>query len=210
MQTVHVCFMCERVREGGSVRLICTIDLKSLLWLFKGLPRAQQCIPVLMERWTKGKAPELLSSWLLIDAKCNLLSLQPPSHHTPRPCFASHRVMANNASWLQHYGNNYFMQLWANKRQNLHFYLTQFCKPFPDNGVLKRTLWCWWIWRIQYWVLCSLSTVAGRNRLLRKTCHTRRAMEQQRPKNDNSERPRVRVHSRVNENRLSRWSPDET
>lgn len=42
------------------------------------------------------KVSELLSSWLLIDAKCNLLG--------PQACLSSHTAMANNTLWRQHCG----------------------------------------------------------------------------------------------------------
>lgn len=46
------------------------------------------------------KASELSSSWLLIDAKCNLL--RPPAP-TPRPCLATHsdgkQYLVTTAPW---------------------------------------------------------------------------------------------------------------
>ncbi len=182
--------------------LICTIDLKSLLRLFWGLPRAAACglsgsiHNNSVFQFFNGEMNGGESIWALEFMAANWHKVQ-SSLLPPWPCIASHTAMANNTTWLQHHGAwqqlAHTIMSW-NKQQNLHFSFNEFtssAKLFPENCAFFEKALCWFTWSISRRVSCSVSPVTGRKRLLRQTCHTWRATEQQEPKNDNSEHHRV-------------------
>lgn len=97
-------------------RLVCTIDLKLPLWLFWSLPQAAVCELswwlqnnhvfqlFLKERWMEEKIAELLSSWLLIDSKCNLPS--------PGTTYTLLKQSQTNGTWWWHHEHK---NIWNNR-----------------------------------------------------------------------------------------------
>lgn len=161
-------FSRECEREGGTIRAYLhhwfKITPLGVAWI-KKLAAQQQC-----------RAPFLINQGRSIIA---LDSVAPNwfKGQCPHPRLAAHAATANNATWLQPYG----------ARQQLGRAQTTYCRRRTSHALSVRYQMTPGKTAVQHNTEAGilLSHITGREMLLREMCHTWKATEQRKHKNDN-------------------------